>query len=136
MNMIDVVLYIKNHHYLYSTSSQRLVKVILALFLIIAAILVIIVIYINNMVFAQSNVTGSVPGSTIQNNPSLRPPNIARPPVPNNQAPAAPAITAPPRPTIIAPSNFTASTITSEIEGGNTTISQQTNGSMFLGAPS
>jgi hypothetical protein len=54
----------------------------------------------------------------------------------NNQPSATPPITAPPRPTIIAPSNFTASAIISEIEAGNTTISPQTNGSMFLGAPS
>ena len=54
----------------------------------------------------------------------------------NNQPSATPPIAAPPRPIIIAPSNFTASAIISEIEGGNTTISPQTNGSMFLGAPS
>ena len=111
-----------------------------------AAILFTIVSYIIDVALAQSNFTSSAPssGGMIQNTPSPRPPNLLRPPAANNQTPGAannqpsaiPPITAPPRPIIIAPSNFTASAIISEIEGGNTTISPQTNGSMFLGAPS
>jgi hypothetical protein len=119
-----------------------------------AAVLFTIVSYIIDVALAQSNFTSSAPssGGMIQNTPSARPPNLLRPPAANNQTPGAannqppgaannqpsatPPITAPPRPTIIAPSNFTASAIISEIEAGNTTISPQTNGSMFLGAPS
>jgi hypothetical protein len=116
--------------------------------------------YIINAALAQSNFTSSAPsyGTTTQTTPSPRPSNVLRPPAANNQTSAAnnqtsaannqpptannqpPAtsapITAPPRPTIIAPSNFTASAIISEFAGGNTTVSPQTNGSMFLGAPS
>ena len=137
---------VKKHHYLYSNGSQRLDKVILPVFLIIVAILFTIVSYIIDVALAQSNFTSSAPssGGMIQNTPSPRPPNLLRPPAANNQPPGAannqpsatPPIAAPPRPIIIAPSNFTASAIISEIEGGNTTISPQTNGSMFLGAPS
>jgi cytoskeletal protein RodZ len=149
-----VILYSKKHHYLYSTSRHPLDKVILPVFLIMVAIFVTFVSYIINSALAQSNFTSSAPsyGSTTQTTPSPRPPNVLRPPAANNQTPAAnnqtpaannqtpaaPAITAPPRPTIIAPSNFTASTITSEIEAGNTTTprsSSRTNGSMFLGVP-
>jgi hypothetical protein len=153
---------VKKHHYLYSNVSQRLDKVILPVFLTMVAILFTIVSYIIDVALAQSNFTSSAPssGGMIQNTPSPRPPNLLRPPAANNQPPGAannqppgaannqppgaannqpsatPPITAPPRPIIIAPSNFTASAIISEIEGGNTTISPQTNGSMFLGAPS
>ena len=151
---------VKKHHYLYSNSSHPLDKVILPVFLVMVAIFVTFVSYIINAALAQSNFTSSAPsyGSTTQTTPSPRPPSVLRPPAANNQTsaannqtpaannqppaannqpPAAPAITAPPRPTIIAPSNFTASTITGEIEAGNTTTprSSQTNGSMFLGVP-
>jgi hypothetical protein len=137
---------VKKYHYLYSNSSQPLDKVILSVFLVMVAIFVTFVSYIINAALAQSNFTSSAPsyGSTTQTTP--RPPSVPRSPAANNQPPAAnnqtlaaPAITAPPRPTIIAPSNFTASTITGEIEAGNTTTptssSSQTNGSMFLGVP-
>jgi cytoskeletal protein RodZ len=139
---------VKKHHYPYSNSSHPLDKVILPVFLIMVAIFVTFVSYIINAALAQSNFTSSAPsyGSTTQTAPSPRPPSVLRPPAANNQTPAAannqtpaaPAITAPPRPTIIAPSNFTASTITSEIEAGNTTTPtspSQTNGTMFLGVP-
>jgi hypothetical protein len=160
---------VKKYHYLYSNSSHPLDKVILPVFLVMMAIFVTFVSYIINAALAQSNFTSSTPshGSTTQTTPSPRPPSVLRspaannqppaannqppaannqppaannqPPAANNQPPAAPAITAPPRPTIIAPSNFTASTITGEIEAGNTTTptssSSQTNGSMFLGVP-
>jgi hypothetical protein len=139
---------VKKYHYLYSNSSHPLDKVILPVFLVMVAIFVTFVSYIINAALAQSNFTSSTPshGSTTQTTPSPRPPSVLRSPAANNQPPAAnnqtlaaPAITAPPRPTIIAPSNFTASTITGEIEAGNTTTptssSSQTNGSMFLGVP-
>ena len=129
---------VKKHHYPYSNSSLDNAKVILPVFLIMVAIFVTFVSYIINAALAQSNFTSSAPsyGGTTQTAPSPRPPNVLRTPAANNQPPATPApITAPPRPTIIAPSNFTASAIISEIAGENTTISPQTNGSMFLGAP-
>jgi hypothetical protein len=121
------------------------------------AIIVTVASCIHNAALAQSNFTSSAPppsGSTLRTIPAPRLPNVEQPPAPpaapnnqppappaapNNQPPAPPAappITAPPRLTIIAPSNFTASAITSEIEGGNTTTASSTNGSMFLGTPS
>jgi hypothetical protein len=138
---------------------------ILSVFVIMVSIIVAVASYINDAALAQSNFTSSAPppsGSTLRTTPAPRLPNINQPPAappnnqttaaaapPNNQttaaaAPpnnqtttaAAPPIIAPPRLTIIAPSNFTASAITSEIEGGNTTTASPTNGSMFLGTPS
>jgi hypothetical protein len=93
---------------------------------------------VNNQTLAANNQTLAANNQTLAAN-NQPPAANNQPPAANNQTLAAPAITAPPRPTIIAPSNFTASTITGEIEAGNTTTptssSSQTNGSMFLGVP-
>ena len=116
----------------------------------IIAVIVTVDSYINSAALAQSNFTTSASSrSTLQATPTAKPPNITQPPAangtvtaPNNQPQAAvngtvvaPTVAAPPRPTIIAPSNFTASAIASEIEGGNITKILPNNGSMFLGAP-
>jgi hypothetical protein len=142
-----VLFYSKKNHYLYSNRYTGYITLILSVFLLMVVIIVTVASCIHNAALAQSNFTSSAPppsGSTLRKIPAPRLPNVEQPPAPpaapNNQPPAPPAappITAPPRPTIIAPSNFTASAITSEIEGGNTTTTgSPTNGSMFLGTPS